>query len=110
MVTLVLVRRMLFASCVSGRMRELLWNLLCASVEKKTDEMEMEKEKEKEKGKKEKQMEKEGESCRIREDGIAGMDYICVWRVKCWSLQLRDVTTKLPMFIADSEEICPRFR
>ena len=108
MVTLVLVRRILFASCVSGRMRELLWNLLCASVKKKT--YEMEKAKEKENGKKEKQMEKEGDSCRIREDVIADMDYICVWRIKYWSLQLRDFTTTLPMFIADSEEICPRFR
>ena len=70
MATLVVVHNMLFASCVSGRMRVLLWSMLCASVKKKTDEEKEKKEKEEE------------DNCSIREDSIAGMDYVvCVCRI-----------------------------
>ena len=67
-------------------------------------------EKKKKDEEKEKETENEGKNCGIRVDGIVGMDYVLsVRHIKCYSLQLRDVTTTLPMFIADCEEFCPRY-
>ena len=59
-----------------GRWLVLLWSMLCASEGKETNE---EKEIDIDR---EKQMEKEEVNFSIREDGVAGMDYVvCVWRI-----------------------------